>query len=144
MTTNTAPAPAFRYIGTADETTVCEHCGRADLRSTVVLALLDADGNTADYVRYGSTCAARALSIASGGAHVSKVAEIHRHLTLEAGRTARAALARYAGDEAAALELYRADNPKVYGSDGFVVRKLRRRIAEWTAAVRDAEQLRAA
>jgi hypothetical protein len=135
-------ANSFRYIGITDETTVCEHCGRADLRSTVVLALLDADGSDEEYVRYGSTCAAKALSIAGGGRQVAKAAEIQRHLTFEKAREARTTLARYAGDEAAALVVFRADTG-MEGSDGFVVRRMRRRIAEAQAAVRDAELLRA-
>jgi hypothetical protein len=60
MTATTAPA--FRYIGVTDECIVCEKCGKSGLRSTVVLAILDADGNTEEVTYYGSTCAARALS----------------------------------------------------------------------------------
>lgn len=74
MNTATA-APEFRYIGITDETTVCEECGKPELKATVVLAVLDADGNTEDVVRYGSSCAAKALSIAGGGARVRKAAE---------------------------------------------------------------------
>lgn len=131
---------AFRYVGTTDETTECEHCGRTDLRSTVVLALLDHDGSTDEYVRYGSTCAARALCISGGGRHVAKVAEIHRHLTFEAARVARVALARYAGPDA--VDLFRADFATMAErTDRFVAHKLRRRIDEWTTTVRDADQL---
>jgi hypothetical protein len=60
MTTNTAPG--FRYIGVTDECVECQKCGKTELRATVVLAILDADGNTEDVTYYGSTCAARALA----------------------------------------------------------------------------------
>jgi hypothetical protein len=79
---------SFRYIGTTDETTVCEHCGREDLRSTVVLALLDVDGNEEEYVRYGSTCAARALAIRGGGSAVRHAAQYAQLATLRDARDA--------------------------------------------------------
>lgn len=66
MTTNTT-APAFRYIGITDECVECQKCGKTQLRSTVVLAVLDADGNTEDVTYYGSSCAARALGVKGGG-----------------------------------------------------------------------------
>lgn len=50
-----------------DDCVECQKCGKAELRSTVVLAILDADGNTEDITYYGSTCAARALGIKGGG-----------------------------------------------------------------------------
>lgn len=43
-------------IGSNDEQTTCDHCGRANLKLTVVLE--DEDGNQ---VRYGTACAARAI-----------------------------------------------------------------------------------
>jgi predicted nucleic acid-binding Zn ribbon protein len=52
---------AYRIKGTTDECTTCEKCGRSDLKKTIVLAILDADGNEEDYTYYGSDCAARAL-----------------------------------------------------------------------------------
>jgi hypothetical protein len=76
MTTTEAPAPAFRYIGITDECTECENCHKPELRSTVVIMPLDADGNDeGDPVHYGSSCAARALSVRGGGGTVRKSAE---------------------------------------------------------------------
>ena len=46
---------SVKFLGCNDEQTVCDLCGRDDLKKTVVL---DIDG---DVVRYGSDCAARAL-----------------------------------------------------------------------------------
>lgn len=51
----------FKVQGANDEVTVCGCCGRDNLKSTVILACLDSDGNpTGEVVRYGTDCAARA------------------------------------------------------------------------------------
>lgn len=95
--TNTAPR--FRFVGVTDETTTCEECGKPELRSTVVLALLDADGNVDEHVRYGSTCAARALGIPGGGVKVRKLATNAAYRTRAAAADARDVLGRYGVDE---------------------------------------------
>ncbi len=51
----------FSLLGIDDEVTTCECCGRSNLKCTVVLAVLDADGNAEGEVRYGRDCGARAL-----------------------------------------------------------------------------------
>jgi len=94
MTTATT-TPAFRYIGITDECIVCEHCGKAGLKSTVVLACLDADGNPEDVTYYGSTCAAKALGIKGGGAAVLKSARAWHQHTLDLAKSARERLAYY-------------------------------------------------
>jgi hypothetical protein len=53
---------AFKLLGISEETE-CECCGKANLKRTVVLAHLDADGNTVEVVKFGRDCAARALGI---------------------------------------------------------------------------------
>jgi hypothetical protein len=58
----TTTAPKFRYIGATDECIECQKCGKPNLKYTVVLAILDADGNEEEITYYGSTCAARALA----------------------------------------------------------------------------------
>lgn len=45
------------FLGTSDDVTSCDCCGRTGLKSTVALLL----GDAADPVYYGVTCAARAL-----------------------------------------------------------------------------------
>ena len=47
---------AVKYLGTTDEVTTCDCCGRSNLKNTVALSLDDGDP-----VYYGVTCAARAL-----------------------------------------------------------------------------------
>lgn len=84
-----------RYIGVTDEQTVCDHCGKAELAKTIVLALLDADGNQETVVHYGSTCAARALAVKGGARRVRDLAGFAHRQTVEAAADARALLAFY-------------------------------------------------
>ena len=55
------PAPRYVLLGVDDEVQVCDDCGKADLKCTVVLGVLDADGNVDHEVRFGRDCAAKAL-----------------------------------------------------------------------------------
>lgn len=60
--TMTAPTSRrlFRILGTTDEVTECNYCGRVELKGTIRLELLDEDGNSDGIVFYGSSCAATA------------------------------------------------------------------------------------
>jgi hypothetical protein len=61
METATRPVKAYRVLGTSDDVTTCELCGRAELKSTVALQPLDPDGGAdGEAVYFGSDCAARA------------------------------------------------------------------------------------
>jgi len=51
---------AYRILGTTDDVTECELCGRTELKGSIVLAVLDADSNEAGIVYYGASCGARA------------------------------------------------------------------------------------
>lgn len=54
-------ARAYLVKGTTDESTVCELCGKVELKATVMLVPLDADGNEdGDVVYFGTSCAATA------------------------------------------------------------------------------------
>lgn len=88
-------APQFRYLGITDECVECQKCGKVDLRSTVVLAVLDVDGNTEDVTYYGSTCAARALNVKGGGRAVLQSARWAHDRTIAAAEDARRMLAHY-------------------------------------------------
>lgn len=109
MTSTTAPA--FRFLGTTDDTTECAKCGREELRSTVVLDVLDADGNSEGVTYYGSTCAARVLTAATGrkitGPRVLAEAVAARTATLQAAANAEQLLAHYADAEGDDDELIR-------------------------------------
>ncbi len=86
----------YRYLGVTDECTECEKCGKVELRSTVVLQPLDVDGNAdGDPVYFGSTCAARALSVRGGGRAVLRSARFAHHDTLTQAQDARRMLAFY-------------------------------------------------
>lgn len=50
----------FKVLGTTDEVTTCEYCGRPELKGTVVLDILDVDGNSEGTAYYGTGCAATA------------------------------------------------------------------------------------
>jgi ribosome-binding protein aMBF1 (putative translation factor) len=50
----------FRVGGTTDQITTCELCGKEELRGTVQMIELDADGNDFADLYYGSSCAAKA------------------------------------------------------------------------------------
>ena len=52
----TTATAEFRFLGTTDEVTTCECCGKTGLKSTVAI---EADGGAPMY--FGITCAARAL-----------------------------------------------------------------------------------
>jgi hypothetical protein len=86
---------AFRYLGVTDDCTTCEHCGRSDLKSTVVLQILDADGNPESVAYYGSHCAATALKIRGGSRAVLAAATSARQQTLTRAAEARNALGFY-------------------------------------------------
>lgn len=62
-----------RYYGITDECLECQHCGRSDLKKTVMLYILDADGNAGELTYFGTSCAARTLG--STAAQVKKEAE---------------------------------------------------------------------
>lgn len=98
-------AAQYRYLGTTDDTTACEQCGKIELKSTVVLQPLDLDGNPeGDPVYYGSTCAARALAVKGGGREVTLRARGGHHDTLNAAACARRMLAHYGLPESGDLD----------------------------------------
>jgi hypothetical protein len=92
-----ASTVTHRYVGVTDESTQCDQCGRTELRSTVVLYTLDADGNDDAVVYYGSSCAARALG-RTGRGQARKVldeARSARYRLAGEVEAARTCVARY-------------------------------------------------
>lgn len=52
---------AYRVRGTTNDVTDCEQCGRVELRGTVMMQPLDAEGNDdGDVAYFGTSCAATA------------------------------------------------------------------------------------
>jgi hypothetical protein len=88
-TTVTTGTARFRYIGTTSDVVQCENCGKPDLRATVIIVPVDAEGNDeGEPCYYGSVCAAKALAVRGGGAAVRKAAEGARLNTLMAAHDA--------------------------------------------------------
>lgn len=52
---------SYRFIGTTDDVLTCGHCGRTDLTHTLILSVLDSEGNAEDVIHLGSTCAVNYL-----------------------------------------------------------------------------------
>ena len=63
----------FKVLGTSEQEN-CECCGRDGLKRTIVLARLDADGNTVEVVRFGRDCAAKATRLRRTGAAMESLA----------------------------------------------------------------------
>jgi hypothetical protein len=64
----TATAAKFKVLGISDDVTECHCCGKVNLKRTVILDVLDADGGVMDTVHYGRDCAAVALRFRNGRA----------------------------------------------------------------------------
>lgn len=101
--------PRFRYIGTTDECTDCQRpgCTKVDLRSTVIIMPLDAEGNDdGEPTYYGSTCAAKALSIPgrNAGKQIHAAATGARLQTLMNAHDARRMLRVYGLPEAGEVD----------------------------------------
>jgi hypothetical protein len=60
MTTTDTTRKLYKVLGTTDEVTECEHCGRVELKGTIVLGILDEDGNVEDRTYFGAVCGAKA------------------------------------------------------------------------------------
>lgn len=89
-TTTSVADRRARFLGTTDDVTQCECCGRDELKSTVAISL---DGES-DPVFYGVVCAARALGT---------TAKVVRSET-KAADEARAKAAREVADRKRAIE----------------------------------------
>jgi hypothetical protein len=93
MTTN-----GYRMVGTTDDVTTCDQCGKQELRGTVVLEWLDTDGQPEGVAYFGSTCAARALAargVRTTAARVRDMAAAAQRQRLERAAYALERLARY-------------------------------------------------
>lgn len=98
MTLVDAGRRVYRVKGFTEDFTACELCGREELRGTVALVVLDADGNgTGEVVHYGSECGARA----AGWTVRELKANVRAAEAEERARAAAAARARQAEENAA-------------------------------------------
>jgi hypothetical protein len=84
MMNNANTGAAMRFLGTDDSVTVCDCCGKIDLKSTV--AIETAAGNV---VHYGVVCAARALKTSAKIVKSeTKIADDAKRAAAEAARRA--------------------------------------------------------
>lgn len=94
------PGATYRVLGTTDDVTRCDLCGRQELRGTIVLAVLDADGNPEGELYAGSTCGAKAAGRTGRNAPVKlrDEADAARRLAKADADQARSMLAHYRWD----------------------------------------------
>lgn len=120
--------PGYTVVGTTDETTQCDCCGRTNLKMTVVLR--DPDN---EFVFYGRNCAARATGW--------RAAHLDRQVYTAQAATdrARATLAHYQQFlGTAGVDLFIARNPHIYThrtSWGEIENMIAETIAEATAVL---------
>ena len=84
----------YRMIGTTDDVIDCAKCGKLDLRMTVVLELLDAEGNSEGVTYFGSTCAAKVLAERGVRTTAAKVRDEAERAQAERWRAAKHAQER--------------------------------------------------
>lgn len=92
---------AYRVKGTTDEVTDCELCGKVELKGTVMLVPLDADGNEDGEVSYfGTSCAAKAAgwTVRDVKAGIKRAADEERERKQAAREAVRQAEQKFLAD----------------------------------------------
>lgn len=87
-------AKAYRVIGTTDESTECDLCGKVELKATVMLVPLDDGGNDdGDVCYFGTSCAAKAAgwTVREVKAGIKRAADEKRERELAERAVVRAA-----------------------------------------------------
>jgi hypothetical protein len=82
---------SIKYLGTTDEVTVCDCCGKANLKSTVAISI-----DEGEPVYFGVTCAARALKtgvseVKRGTAAADREREEQARIARQAAEAAKSA-----------------------------------------------------
>lgn len=104
--------------GTTDDVTTCQQCGKPELKGTVILDILDADGSTEAITYVGATCAARMIGGRATGAKIRQQAAAADYRRQQAVEYARERLAWWEPiehDRAAIREQYFTANPGARG-----------------------------
>jgi len=115
-TQNTAGQATYRVRGTTDDVTTCQICGKPELCGTVILDILDADGNTEDVTYAGTTCAAKVTgSKATSIKNAAAAADYRRSRDLENARQQLSWWEPIEFDRKAILDLYFTGNPAARG-----------------------------
>ena len=119
MTKTQTAAADYRVRGTTDDVTTCQICGKPELRGTVILDILDEDGNTEDTTYAGTTCAAKLTGSKATGAQIRQQAIAADYRRAESVRFARERLGWWEpieNDRATIRELYFTANPSARGN----------------------------
>lgn len=133
----------YRVRGTTDDVTSCDCCGRVNLKKTVVLEILDGEGNGTGEVRYfGTDCAAKAsgwtqreVKAAAKDADAAKRAEAAR-LSLQRAEAEIAAFHAWLQERTGKADVMEATN----ALGGFAAARAEYRSAVAAAAEREAEE----
>lgn len=94
-------AKAYRVTGTTDDVTDCELCGKVELKGTVMLVPLDAEGNDDGEVSYfGTSCAAKAAgwTVREVKAGIKRAADEERAARATKRETVRQAERKFLAD----------------------------------------------
>jgi hypothetical protein len=114
-TIQTGP-PAYRVHGTTDDVTTCQICGKPELKGTVILDILDEDGNTEEVTYAGTTCAAKLTGRkATAIKNAAAAADYRCQQALEHARRVLSWWEPIEGDRKAIRELYFSTNPGARG-----------------------------
>lgn len=75
-----APVKVFQVLGTTDEVTTCDCCGREDLKGTIVLKYMTEE-RAGEIAYFGSTCFERQVRMArwSHPAYIERQASMKSH-----------------------------------------------------------------
>lgn len=73
-TTTTTDRTRFKVLGIDRDRTDCDCCGKSNLKLTVMLGRLDADGTVGEVLWFGRDCAARATRLRRTGAAMETLA----------------------------------------------------------------------
>jgi hypothetical protein len=102
-------AKAYRVIGTTDESTECDLCGKVELKATVMLVPIDAEGNAdGDVCYFGTSCAAKAAGWT--------VREVRAGIKRAAAEKLTAERARRIAEREAETKAYNAWVAETYGT----------------------------
>lgn len=107
----------FKILGLTDERTTCECCGKVNLKCTVALEHVDAEGHgTGNITYYGRDCASRAKFGRTSPALVKKIEAAANSEMYNAKMNREAKLARIADDRNNANRLYHRTGRSIPGS----------------------------
>lgn len=109
----------YKPVGTSDEILECDLCGKSNLRNTVVLAYIDAEGESEGERFVGRDCAAKLITgvkSVKAGNKIAREAEAAMRRRAEAVKNSKAMLAFFesAGPRMnEKMDAYAAANPSV-------------------------------